>query len=151
MVLGSTLRELVVDLGGAKDVKLVQLGSTGRIVPAANLDTPMSFEAGLGAGAVTVYNQSRDVVDIVHRTEEFLADESCGKCFPCREGTRNIAEIMARFAENRGEKKDIKLLEDLSKAMTLASSCGLGQAAPIPLLDGLQHFRSEFERRIKAG
>jgi len=151
MVLGSSLKELVVDLGGARDVKLVQMGSTGRIIPAKNLDTPLSFEGVLGAGAVTVYNQTRDIVDIVYRTEEFLAEESCGKCFPCREGTTNIAEIMGRFARHEGQEKDLRLIEELAKAMTLASSCGLGQAAPIPVLDGLLHFRSEFESRIKEG
>lgn len=149
MVLGSSLRELVVDIAGARDTKLVQMGSTGRIIPAKNLDTPLSFEGVLGAGAVTVYDQRRDVVDIVYRTEEFLAEESCGKCFPCREGTKNISDIMGKFAKNQGKASDLKLIEELSKTMMLASSCGLGQAAPVPVLDGLQHFRSEFESHIK--
>lgn len=149
--LGSPLRELVVDLGGAKNVKLVQIGgATGRILPASKLDTPLSFETVLGAGAVTVFNETRDVIDILYRTEEFLADESCGKCFPCREGTKNLADILGKFVRNEGRERDLKLLEELSSTMMLASSCGLGQAAPNPVLDSLQYFRGEFDSRIKA-
>jgi NADH-quinone oxidoreductase subunit F len=150
MVLGSPLRELVVDLGGARNVRFVQMGPTGHIVPAANLETPLTFQTGLGSGAVTVFNETRDIVDVVYRSEEFLAEESCGKCFPCREGTANIVEIMGKFAAGKGDPRDLKLLEELSRTMTLASSCGLGQAAPTPVLDGLQHFRSEFQGRMKA-
>jgi len=150
MVLGSPLRELISDLAGAKNIKLVQIGgATGRIVPGANIETPLSFETVLGAGAVTVFNGTRDVIDILYRTESFLSDESCGKCFPCREGTRNLAEIMGKFARYEGREKDLSLLEELSRAMMLASSCGLGQAAPTPVLDALQHFRGEFQSRIK--
>jgi NADH-quinone oxidoreductase subunit F len=151
MVLGSALSELVADLGGARDVKAVQIGgATGRIVPAANLATALSFETVLGAGAVTVYNKSRDMVDILHRTEEFLAEESCGKCFPCREGTQNLASILEKLVRHEGSAGDLKLLEELSRTMMLASSCGLGQAAPTPVLDALQNFKGDFEEKIKA-
>jgi NADH-quinone oxidoreductase subunit F len=151
MVLGSALSELVADLGGARDVKAVQIGgATGRIVPAANLATALSFETVLGAGAVTVYNKSRDMVDILHRTEEFLAEESCGKCFPCREGTQNLASILEKLVRHEGSTGDLKLLEELSRTMMLASSCGLGQAAPTPVLDALQNFKADFEEKIKA-
>jgi NADH:ubiquinone oxidoreductase subunit F (NADH-binding) len=151
MVLGSALSELVADLGGARDVKAVQIGgATGRIVPATNLATALSFETVLGAGAVTVYNKSRDMVDILHRTEEFLAEESCGKCFPCREGTQNLASILEKLVRHEGSTGDLKLLEELSRTMMLASSCGLGQAAPTPVLDALQNFKADFEEKIKA-
>jgi NADH-quinone oxidoreductase subunit F len=151
MVLGSPLSELVVDLGGASSVKAVQIGgATGRIIAAGNLATALSFETVLGAGAVTVYDQSRDMVDILHRTEEFLAEESCGKCFPCREGTQNLTTILGKFVRNEGSAGDLRLLDELSRTMMLASSCGLGQAAPTPVLDVLQNFRADFEKRIKA-
>ena len=150
LVLGSTLGELVADLAAAKKVKMMQIGgATGRIVTADMLDTPLSFETILGAGAVTVFNESRDTIDIVCRTLEFLAEESCGKCAPCREGTEALVAILGKFASGEGTEKDIKLLEGISSAMMLAAMCGLGQAAPYPVLDTLQYFRNEYESRIK--
>ncbi len=149
MVLGSPLRELVEELALAKNIKLVQIGgATGRILPADKLDTPLAFEAVLGAGAVTVYDQSRDVIDIVHRTMEFLAEESCGKCTPCRQGTEVMVEVLEKFHQGEGSLKELKNLEDLSSAMMLSSLCGLGQAAPNAVLDSLQYFRDEYERRV---
>jgi NADH:ubiquinone oxidoreductase subunit F (NADH-binding) len=149
LTLGSSLREIVVDLGGAQDVKLVQVGgATGGIVPASMLDTPLSYETVLGSGAVTVLDQSRDVVDFVSRTVEFLAEESCGKCTPCREGTEVMVEIFGRLTNGDGAQEDIQALEDLSHTMMLSSLCGLGQAAPIPVLDTLKYFRNEYEDRI---
>lgn len=150
LVLGSKLSELVIDLAGAKAVKMVQIGgATGRIVPAEILDTPLSFETILGAGAVTVYDESRDIVDIVLRTMEFLSEESCGKCSPCREGTAAMVAILRKFADGRGAPKDTVLLEELSSAMMLSSLCGLGQAAPFPVTDSLKYFRPAYESRVK--
>ncbi len=150
MVLGSPLRELVDDLASARDVKLVQIGgATGRIIPYEMIDTPLAFENILGAGAVTVFDKSRDVLDIVHRTMEFLAEESCGKCTPCRQGTEAMVEIMERFCRGEGQEKDIKVLEDLSDTMMLSSLCGLGQAAPFAVTDTLKYFRDDYERRIR--
>ena len=149
LVLGSKLRELL-DLAGAKAVKMVQIGgATGRIVPAEMLDTLLSFETILGAGAVTVYDESRDIVDIVLRTMEFLREESCGKCSPCREGTEAMVAILRKFADGRGAPKDTVLLEELSSAMMLSSLCGLGQAAPFPVTDSLKYFRPDYESRVK--
>ena len=149
LVLGSPLRELVEELASAKNVKMIQIGgATGRILPYEKIDTPLAFEAVLGAGAVTVYNASRDVIDIVYRTMEFLAEESCGKCTPCRQGTEVIVEILERFNQGEGSKKEIKDLEDLSSAMMLSSLCGLGQAAPNAIIDTLQHFRDAYESRV---
>ncbi|NQU16296.1 MAG: SLBB domain-containing protein [Desulfobacteraceae bacterium] len=88
MELGCSLKELVEDLAGAKEVKMVQIGgSTGGVVPSAMIDTALSYETVLGSGAVTVFDEGRDVIDFVYRTVEFLNEESCGKCTPCREGT----------------------------------------------------------------
>ncbi|MFC1862224.1 NADH-ubiquinone oxidoreductase-F iron-sulfur binding region domain-containing protein, partial [Chloroflexota bacterium] len=150
LVLGSQLRELVVDLAMAKKVKMVQVGgATGRIIPGAMIDTPLSFETILGAGAITVFDESRDIIDVVYRTLEFLADESCGKCSPCREGTEVMVEILERLHRSEGIAKDIRVLKELSDAMILSSLCGLGQAAPNPVIDSLEHFSDEYENRIK--
>jgi len=150
MVLGSPLRELVEGLAGAERVKAIQIGgATGRIVPYDMMDTPLSFEDILGAGAITVFDESRDMVDIVHKTLQFLAEESCGKCTPCREGTEVMAGILERFARGEGNERDIKDMERLSQAMMLSALCGLGQAAPNPVLDSLQYFRGEYESRMQ--
>ncbi len=148
--MGRPLRDLV-GLAGAQDVKMVQVGGApGRIVAAAGLDVPLSYESLLGAGPVMVFDRSRDVVDMVWRAMEFLAAESCGKCAPCREGTQAMAETLARIAAGSGRRRDLEALEDLSQAMALASSCGLGQAAPLPVLDSLRLFRDEYEAHLQA-
>ena len=150
LILGSPLRELVEELALAEEVKMVQIGgSTGRIIPYEMIDTPLAFESILGAGAVIVFDRSRDVIDIVYKTMEFLAEECCGKCAPCREGTEVMVEILRQFSQGEGAGKDIKVLEELSSAMMLASMCGLGQAAPIPVIDSLHYFRDAYENRIK--
>jgi NADH:ubiquinone oxidoreductase subunit F (NADH-binding) len=148
--LGSLLSELVMDVAGAVNPRMVQVGgAAGRIVPAWAMDVPLSFETILGSGAVMVYDESRDVIDVVHRTLDFFARESCGKCTPCREGTEMMVEILERLATAQAGPDDIEALEDLSNAMVLASLCGLGQAAPLALLDTLQHFRREYEIRVQ--
>jgi len=150
LVLGSELKELVMDLAQAKKVKMIQVGgATGRIIPYAMINTPLSFETILGAGAITVLDESRDIIDAVYQTMEFLAEESCGKCAPCREGTEAMVEIMEKFTKGEGTERDIRLLEELSNAMMLSALCGLGQAAPIPIMDSLQYFRNDYENRIK--
>lgn len=150
LVLGSPLRELVESLAGAKNVKMIQIGgATGRIIPNEMIDTLLAFETILGAGAVTVFDQTRDVIDIVYRTMEFLAEESCGKCTPCRQGTEVMVEILERFRQGEGLKRDIKALEELSGVMMSASLCGLGQAAPFAVTDTLQYFRDAYENQIR--
>jgi NADH:ubiquinone oxidoreductase subunit F (NADH-binding) len=149
-VMGSRLDEIVVDWAHAQDIKMVQIGGvSGGIIPSSRMDTPLSFETVLGSGAVTVFDHSRDIIDIVSRTVEFLADESCGKCTPCREGTEVMLEILERLADGDGQQEDIQTLEELSNVMALSSLCGLGQTAPIPILDTLEHFRDEYETRIQ--
>ena len=149
LVMGSHLRELVEELALAKNIKMIQIGgATGRIIPYEMIDTPLAFETILGAGAVIVCDESRDVIDIVYRTMEFLTEESCGKCTPCRQGTEVMVEILERFYRGEGLKKDIKNLEDLSGAMELSSLCGLGQAAPNAVTDSLHYFRDAYEQRV---
>jgi NADH:ubiquinone oxidoreductase subunit F (NADH-binding) len=149
LTMGSPLRELVEGLAGARNVKMVQVGgAAGNIVPAEGLDTPLSFETVLGSGAITVFDESRSVLDIVRRDLEFLADESCGKCTPCREGTEAMLEIYDRLERGDAVEHDLDTLEDLSQVMTLSSLCGLGQGAAVPVLDSLQHFRADYQDRV---
>ncbi len=150
LVLGSHLRELVEGLALAEMVKMVQVGgATGRIIPYEMIDTPLTFETILGAGAITVFDESRDTIDIIYRTIEFLAEESCGKCTPCREGTEVMLGILRRFTHGQGLGKDIGILQELSSVMMLSSLCGLGQAAPNPVMDSLQYFRSAYDTRLQ--
>jgi len=149
MELGSSLRELVENLAGAKDIGWVQVGgSTGAIIPSGRLETTLSYETVLGSGAVMVFNQSRDVIDFVYRTMEFLNEESCGKCTPCREGTEVMVEVLGRLVSGEGVSGDIEVLQELSETMKVSSLCGLGQTAPIPVLDSLKYFRENYENRI---
>jgi NADH-quinone oxidoreductase subunit F len=149
LVMGSRLSDLLV-LAGARDIKMIQVGgATGAILPAALIDTPLSFETVLGSGAITVFNTTRDVIDVIYRTMEFLNEESCGECTPCREGTEVMIEILGRLTKGEGVEEDIKVLEELSRVMMDSSLCGLGQAAPIPVLDTLTYFRKDYENRIK--
>jgi len=151
MVLGSLLRELVEELAGAKDIKLIQIGgATGRIIPYDMIDTPLAFEDYLGAGAITVFNKSRDVLDIVTRTMEFLVEESCGKCTPCRQGTQVMVEALERFYKGEGLHRDIVYLGILADTMAQSSLCGLGQAAPFAVVDTLKYFKADYEKRIHA-
>jgi NADH-quinone oxidoreductase subunit F len=149
LVLGSELRELVIDLAKAKDVQAVQVGGAGgRIIPVSRLNIPLSYETALGSGAVTVFDRSRDMIDVVYQTLRFFAEESCGKCVPCREGTEVMIEVLGRVVKGEGAAEDIEILEELSEVMSHSSLCGLGQSAPVPVLDSLEHFRNEYEIRI---
>lgn len=148
-VMGSRLDEIVVDWAGAQDIKMVQVGgATGGIIPNTMIKTPLAFETILGSGAITVFNKDRDVLDFASRTIEFLAEESCGKCTPCREGTEVMLEILGRIANGDGQQSDILTLEELSDVLSLSSLCGLGQAASIPILDTLKYYRGDYETRV---
>jgi len=150
LVLGSHLRELVEGLALAEKVKMVQVGgATGRVIPYEMIDIPLAFETILGAGAMTVFDENRDIIDVVYRTMEFLAEESCGKCTPCREGTEVMLEIFRRFSSGEGLERDIGILQELSSVMMLSSLCGLGQAAPNPVMDSLQHFRNAYDNQMR--
>jgi NADH-quinone oxidoreductase subunit F len=96
-----------------------------------------------------VFNTTRDVIDFVYRTMQFLNEESCGECTPCREGTEVTIEIFERLVKGEGVAQDVSALEELSKTMMVSSLCGLGQAAPVPILDTLKYFRNDYENRIK--
>ena len=146
--MGTTVRELIADLAGAKNIKLIQIGgATGRIIPASMMDTPLEFPT-CSAGPVMVYDESRNVLDIVHGTIEFLGEESCGKCTPCREGWGILALTIEKFKEGKATERDIKNLEDLSNTMILTSLCALGQS-PNSVLDTLKYFRNVYEESMK--
>ena len=148
--LGSSLSELVLDLGSARDVKMIQVGGAcGRILPAGMMDTPLSYEGVLGAGAVTVFDKTRDVLDVICRNTEFLAEESCGRCAPCRDGSEAMLHLLKRLTRGEGVSEDIGALEDLANVMSLSALCGLGQTACVPVLDTLNYFRKDYESRIE--
>jgi NADH:ubiquinone oxidoreductase subunit F (NADH-binding) len=148
--LGSKLSTLVVEMASAREVRMVQVGGAcGRMIPSEEMDIPLAFESVLGAGAITVFNRTRDVIDVMHRNMEFLAEESCGRCTPCRDGSQAMLEVLGRLSAGEGAPEDIGALEDLAKAMSLSSLCGLGQTAAVPLLDALNYFRKDFESRIE--
>jgi NADH:ubiquinone oxidoreductase subunit F (NADH-binding) len=147
--MGATLEELVIDLGGAEDVKMVQVGGAGgRILPASELQQTLAFETGLGSGVVMVMNSTRGIIEVLARQVGFMAEESCGKCTPCREGTAVLVEIFGRLERLEGLPEDLIALERLAETMSLCSLCGLGQSVMVPVMDGLAHFRSEFELRL---
>lgn len=157
---GITLREIIFDVGGGiKDdlqFKAVQTGGPmGGCLPEQFLDLPVDYEkltqAGsiMGSGGMVVMDEGTCMVDIARFFLEFIQDESCGKCVPCRVGTRRMLEILTRICEGNGREGDIELLEELSREIRQDSLCGLGQGAPNPVVSTLQHFRHEYETHIR--
>jgi NADH:ubiquinone oxidoreductase subunit F (NADH-binding)/Pyruvate/2-oxoacid:ferredoxin oxidoreductase delta subunit/(2Fe-2S) ferredoxin len=158
--LGITLREMVYDIGGGmsgkRALKAVQTGGpSGGCVPASMIDLPIDYEklsdAGsmMGSGGMIVIDESTCMVDLARFFLEFTADESCGKCAPCREGTKQMLRILTRICEGDGTDEDLKLLARLARTVGAASLCGLGATAPNPVLTTLQYFRGEFEAHIR--
>lgn len=157
--LGIQLREIVYDVGGGikdnKEFKAIQIGGPmGGCVPAQFLDLPIDYEslaqAGtiMGSGGMIVMDNETCMVDIARFFMEFTQDESCGKCTPCRVGTRRLLEILTRICNGKGMEGDIELLEDLCQDIRTNSLCGLGQGAPNPVLSTLKYFRDEYEAHI---
>ncbi|HEX7557534.1 MAG TPA: NADH-quinone oxidoreductase subunit NuoF [Leptolinea sp.] len=157
--LGITLRELVYDVGGGikddKGFKAAQIGGPmGGCLPAKYLDLPVDYEslisagAMMGSGGLIVLDDETCMVDIARYFMDFTQDESCGKCTPCRVGTRRILEILQQICDGKGKDGDIETLEYLCREINGASLCGLGQGAPNPIISTLKHFRSEYEAHI---
>lgn len=155
----TTIRDIIYDLGGGirdgKEFKTVQIGGTsGAFIPAENLDTLIGFDqmvsvgACLGSGAFFVLDESRDLVDIVARISKFFSHESCGKCAPCREGTVRLQDLLDKINDNRGNAADIALLNKLGRVMSYTCFCGLGQAAPVPILTTLKHFPADYMAKL---
>jgi NADH:ubiquinone oxidoreductase subunit F (NADH-binding)/(2Fe-2S) ferredoxin/Pyruvate/2-oxoacid:ferredoxin oxidoreductase delta subunit len=156
---GITLREIIFDVGGGikddKGFKAIQTGGPmGGCLPSEYLGLPVDYEelakAGsiMGSGGLVVMDDETCMVDIARFFMEFTQDESCGKCTPCRVGTRRILEILERICDGKGKDGDIETLEMLCREIKETSLCGLGQGAPNPIESILKHFRSEFEAHI---
>jgi NADH-quinone oxidoreductase subunit F len=158
--MGVTLREIVEEIGGGlaggKRFKAVQVGGpSGGCVPAELADTPVDYEALTAAGAImgsgglVVLDESDCMVDVARYFLEFTQDQSCGKCTPCRIGTRRMLDILERLVAGDGRKGDLEELEHLARFIQKASLCGLGKTAPNPVLSTLRYFRSEYEAHLE--
>jgi len=157
---GITLREIVFDVGGGikddKKFKAIQTGGPmGGCLPESYLDLPVDYEslgaAGsiMGSGGMVVMDEDTCMVDIARFFMEFTQAESCGKCVPCRVGTKRLLEILTRITEGKGKEDDIETLERLCSQIIQNSLCGLGKGAPNPVISTLKHFRDEYEAHIK--
>ncbi len=157
--MGTTLREIIYDVGGGipfgKRFKAIQTGGpSGGCLPEQYLDTPIDYEslakAGsiMGSGGMIVIDEDACMVDMARFFLEFTQDESCGKCTPCREGTKRMLEILVRITEGKGQPGDIEKLERLGNTIKKSALCGLGQSAPNPVLSTIKNFREEYEEHI---
>ena len=157
--MGTPLREIIYDIGGGcpngKKFKAAQTGGpSGGCIPASLLDTPIDYDnliaigSMMGSGGMIVMDEDNCMVDIARFFLDFTVDESCGKCPPCRIGTRRMLEILERITEGKGEDGDIEKLETLAKNIKASALCVLGQTAPNPVLSTLKYFRDEYEAHI---
>jgi len=158
--MGTTLREVIYDLGGGipggKKFKAAQTGGpSGGCIPASRIDVPIEYDtlvelgSMMGSGGLIVLDEDNCMVDIAKFFLEFTVDESCGKCPPCRIGTKRMLEILQRITGGKGEEGDIEKLELLAKNIKVSALCGLGQTAPNPVLSTLRYFRHEYEMHVK--
>ncbi len=158
--MGVTLREIVYDIGGGipngRKFKAAQTGGpSGGCITEENLDTPIDYESlqaigsMMGSGGLIVMDDSKCMVNLAKFYLGFTVDESCGKCTPCRIGTKRLLELLTKITEGKGEEGDIEKLETLCRNIQKASICGLGQTAPNPVLSTLKYFREEYEEHIK--
>jgi len=158
--MGITLREIVEDIGGGipdgRQFKAIQTGGpSGGCIPESLLDMDVDFDsltqAGsmMGSGGMIVMNDRTCMVDVARYFVNFLIDESCGKCTPCREGLHALNNTLAKICKGQGEEDDIKFLEELSHTVMEASLCQLGATAPNPVLSTLRYFREEYEEHIR--
>ena len=160
--LGMSLREVIYDIGGGipdgKEFKAAQTGGpSGGCLPASMLDLTIDYEALakagsiMGSGGLVIMDETTCMVDVARYFLTFTQSESCGKCVPCRLGTKRMLEILARITEGKGKIEDIALLEELAPSIRDSSLCGLGQSAPNPVLTTLKYFRDEYEAHILDG
>ena len=158
--MGITMREIIYDIGGGinngKKFKAVQIGGpSGGCLPEELLDLPIDYDsltavgAMMGSGGLVVMDEDTCMVDVAKFFLNFTQSESCGKCTPCREGTKRMLEILTRITEGQGREGDIELLENMAKNIKETALCGLGQTAPNPVLSTLKYFRNEYEAHIK--
>ncbi|MFC1746213.1 NADH-ubiquinone oxidoreductase-F iron-sulfur binding region domain-containing protein, partial [Candidatus Riflebacteria bacterium] len=158
--MGITLKEIIYDIGGGvpegRELKAVQTGGpSGGFIPATMLEMRVDFdsltEAGsmMGSGGMIVLDQNSCMVDVARYYINFLIDESCGKCTPCREGLYAMNNILLKICQGKGTEEDIKLLEELASTTAETSLCQLGATAPNPVLSSLRYFREEYEEHIR--
>jgi NADH-quinone oxidoreductase subunit F len=158
--MGTTLRQLVFDIGGGilgkREFKAVQTGGpSGGCIPASLLDLPLDFDSldkygsMMGSGGVIVMDDRTCMVEVARYYTKFLADESCGKCTPCREGLRRMLEILTDLTNGKGQEGDLQRLEEIGVTMKEAALCGLGKSAPNPVLSTIKYFRDEYEAHLK--
>jgi NADH-quinone oxidoreductase subunit F len=158
--MGMTLREIITNIGGGipngKKFKAVQTGGpSGGCIPEKFLDLPVDFDelakAGsmMGSGGMIVMDEDTCMVDTAKYFTSFLADESCGKCIPCREGLRQMHKILNAITAGKATQDDVKRLEEISETVRDASLCALGQTSPTPVLSTLRYFRDEYDAHIK--
>lgn len=158
--MGITLRELLYEIGGGsstgKKIKAVQTGGpSGGCIPSEYFDTPVDYEslqklgAIMGSGGMIVMDEDDCMVDVAKFFLEFTVDESCGKCTPCREGTRQMLKILENITSGEGTEEDLDELERLGTIIKDTSLCGLGQTAPNPVLSTLRYYRHEYEAHVK--
>ena len=157
--MGTTLREVIFDIGGGipngKKFKAAQTGGpSGGCIPAEHLDIPIDYDnlvaigSMMGSGGMIVMDEDNCMVNIAKFFLEFTVDESCGKCPPCRIGTRRMLEILDKITSGKGEPEDLEKLEKLANNIKASALCGLGQTAPNPVLSTLRYFRDEYEAHI---
>jgi NADH:ubiquinone oxidoreductase subunit F (NADH-binding) len=158
--MGTTLRQIIFDIGGGipkkKKFKAVQTGGpSGGCIPEQFLDLPVDFDelakvgSIMGSGGMIVMDEDTCMVDVARYFVDFLKDESCGQCNPCREGLKNMLDILTDICQGRGSEGDIELLEELGMMMQKFSLCGLGTSAPNPVLTNILYFRHEYEAHIR--
>jgi len=158
--MGITLRRMIYEIGGGipkgKKLKGVQIGGpSGGCIPASLVELPIDYEeltkAGsmMGSGGMVVMDDDTCMVDVARYFMEFLEEESCGKCFPCRKGTQRLKQILTRICRGQGTEDDLLLLEELSWTIKETSLCGLGQTAPNPVLTTLRYFRDEYLAHVR--
>ena len=157
--MGTTLRELIYDIGGGipgnKKFKAIQTGGpSGGCLTETDLDTPIDFDnlvakgSMMGSGGAIVMDEDNCMVDVAKFYMEFICDESCGKCTPCRIGTKRMLELLTKITDGKATMKDLEELEELAENVKSNSLCGLGQTAPNPILSTLKHFRDEYIAHI---
>lgn len=157
--MGTTLREIIFDIGGGipngRKFKAVQTGGpSGGCITEAHLDTPIDYDnlialgSMMGSGGMIVMDEDNCMVDIARFFLDFTVDESCGKCTPCREGTKRMLDILDKITEGHGTPEDIEKLDDLAHAIKDSALCGLGQTAPNPVLSTLKYFRDEYDAHV---
>ncbi len=158
--MGITMREIIFDIGGGiiggKKFKAVQIGGpSGGCIPEQLLDTPVDYDsliaagAMMGSGGLVVMDEETCMVDVAKLFLNFTQSESCGKCTPCREGTKRMLEMLEKITDGKGEDGDIEKLEKLASSIKAGALCALGQTAPNPILSTLRYFRDEYEAHIK--